>query len=53
MQDLVAQGKTVVSVLHELNVALMSDDMLILKPGGRVHTAAPRKKPPHIARWRP
>ena len=37
VQDLVAQGKTVVSVLHELNVALMSDDMLILQPGGRVH----------------
>lgn len=37
VQALVAQGKTVVSVLHELNVALMSDDMLILQPGGRVH----------------
>lgn len=36
VQALVAQGKTVVSVLHELNVALMSDAMLILQSGGRV-----------------
>lgn len=36
VRALVAQGKTVVSVLHELNVALMSDEMLILQSGGRV-----------------
>ena len=36
VQALVAQGKTVVSVLHELNVALLSDDLLILRPGGQV-----------------
>lgn len=38
VRALVAQGKTVVSVLHELNVAIMSDYMLLLQQG-RVHHA--------------
>lgn len=50
VQALVAQGKTVVSVLHELNVALMSDEMLILQPGGRVlHSGATQDAATHRA----
>lgn len=53
VRDLVSQGKTVVSVLHELNIALMSDDLLVLRPapqgendseGERAHAAKQASK---------
>ncbi len=34
---LVARGKTVVSVLHELNIALLADDMVVLADGALRH----------------
>jgi iron complex transport system ATP-binding protein len=34
---LVAQGKTVVSVLHELNIALMADELVVLQHGQLRH----------------
>ncbi len=37
VRDLVAQGKTVVSVLHEVSMALQADDLLILNQGRLVH----------------
>ncbi|MFN9728171.1 ABC transporter ATP-binding protein [Acidovorax sp.] len=45
MRDLVAQGKTVVSVLHEVSFALQADDVAILAEGrlighGPAHDAA-------------
>ena len=33
VRALVSQGKTVVSVLHEISIALQADDMLILQEG--------------------
>ncbi|MDO5654230.1 MAG: ABC transporter ATP-binding protein [Brachymonas sp.] len=49
VQALVAQGKTVVSVLHELNVALMSDHMLILQQGQLIHSGGSRETATHRA----
>jgi iron complex transport system ATP-binding protein len=48
VRDLVAQGKTVVSVLHEVSLALLADDMVILQKGrvlhqGRCSDAATRR----------
>jgi iron complex transport system ATP-binding protein len=40
VRSLVGQGKTVVSVLHELSMALMSDELLVMK-GGRIHHQGP------------
>jgi iron complex transport system ATP-binding protein len=40
VRALVAGGKTVVSVLHELSLALQADDMLILAQGRLVHQGA-------------
>ncbi|MBX9872739.1 MAG: ABC transporter [Burkholderiaceae bacterium] len=40
MRDLVRQGKTVVSVLHELPLALQSDDLLIMAAGRITHHGA-------------
>ncbi len=37
VRQLVAQGKTVVSVLHEVSMALQADDLLILNQGRLVH----------------
>ncbi len=37
VRDLVAQGKTVVSVLHEVSMALQADDLIILSRGRLVH----------------
>ena len=37
VRQLVAEGKTVVSVLHEATMALQADDMLILKAGRVAH----------------
>ena len=40
VQALVAQGKTVVSVLHEISMALHADEMLIMAQGGITHQGA-------------
>jgi len=37
VRDQVARGTTVVSVLHELNVALLADDLMVLEQGRLVH----------------
>lgn len=37
VRELVHQGKTVVSVLHETTMALQADDMLIMAHGGVMH----------------
>jgi iron complex transport system ATP-binding protein len=38
VRDLVARGHTVVSVLHELSMALQADDLLVLAQGRITHT---------------
>ncbi|QKO21668.1 ABC transporter ATP-binding protein [Rhodoferax sp. BAB1] len=40
MRELVAQGKTVVSVLHELSLALQADEMVIMAAGRVCHQGA-------------
>ncbi len=40
MRELVAQGKTVVSVLHELSLALQADEMVIMAAGYVRHQGA-------------
>jgi iron complex transport system ATP-binding protein len=37
VRDLVAQGKTVVSVLHEVGMALQADELLVMAQGRIVH----------------
>ena len=37
VRQLVAQGQTVVSVLHEISMALHADDLLVLASGRLVH----------------
>ncbi|ARU05515.1 hypothetical protein CCO03_13205 [Comamonas serinivorans] len=37
VRRLVAQGKTVVSVLHELNIALLADELVVLRQGQLRH----------------
>lgn len=44
VRDLVARGHTVVSVLHELSIALQADDLLVLAQG-RVSHAGPCANP--------
>ena len=40
VRTLTSQGTTVISVLHEISVALLADDMLILQEGRVVHQGA-------------
>ena len=40
VQALVAQGKTVVSVLHEISMALHADEMVIMRQGRVMHQGA-------------
>ncbi len=40
VRDLVAQGKTVVSVLHEISMALLADNLVLLAQGRVVHQGA-------------
>ena len=40
VRGLIAQGKTVVSVLHEISMALHADDMLIMAGGRVIHQGA-------------
>ena len=49
VRDLVAQGSTVVSVLHELSFALLADDMLIMQGGQVVHHGACSDSATHAA----
>lgn len=49
VRALVARGTTVVSVLHELSVALQADDMLILQAGRAVHHGACADPATHAA----
>ena len=49
MRGLVAQGTTVISVLHELQVALMADEMLIMGGGRALHHGASDSAATHEA----
>ncbi|SEA10671.1 ABC transporter ATP-binding protein [Variovorax sp. YR216] len=40
VRELIAQGRTVVSVLHELNAALAADDMVVMAQGRVLHHGA-------------
>ena len=47
--QLVAQGKTVVSVLHELTLALQADELVILAQGRVIHQGGVAAVPTHRA----
>ena len=49
VRALVSQGKTVVSVLHEISIALQADDMLILQQGSLMHQGACKDAATHRA----
>ena len=49
VRDLVARGRTVVSVLHELNMALMADDLLVMQAGRVCHHGAASDPASHAA----
>ncbi len=49
VRALVAEGKTVVSVLHELSMALQADDMLVMQQGRVVHQGACHDATTHSA----
>ncbi len=49
VRGLIAQGKTVVSVLHEISMALHADDMLIMAAGRVTHQGACRDAATHLA----
>ena len=49
VRDQVAQGVTVVSVLHELNMALQADQVLVMARGAVVHQGAPFEPATHAA----
>jgi iron complex transport system ATP-binding protein len=49
VRALVSQGKTVVSVLHEISIALQADDMLILQHGRLMHQGACTEAATHRA----
>jgi iron complex transport system ATP-binding protein len=49
VRELVARGTSVVSVLHELSVALQADDMLILQAGRVAHHGACADPATHAA----
>ena len=49
VRALVAQGITVVSVLHELNVALQADALVVLGQGRVLHTGATHDPATHAA----
>jgi iron complex transport system ATP-binding protein len=49
VRALVAEGKTVVSVLHELSLALQADDMLVMQQGRVVHQGACHDAATHSA----
>jgi iron complex transport system ATP-binding protein len=49
VRALVSQGKTVVSVLHEISIALQADDMMILQEGRLMHQGACTEAATHLA----
>jgi iron complex transport system ATP-binding protein len=49
VRELVAEGRTVVSVLHELGMALHADDLLVLQRGRIVHQGASGAPQSHAA----
>jgi iron complex transport system ATP-binding protein len=49
MRDLVAAGKTVVSVLHELSMALQADELVIMKAGCVTHQGSSQDPSTHVA----
>jgi iron complex transport system ATP-binding protein len=49
VQDLVARGVTVVSALHELNIALAADELVVMAAGRVVSHAAPGDAASHTA----
>ena len=49
VRALVAQGRTVVSVLHELSFALQADDMVVMAAGQVVHHGACQSPDTHAA----
>jgi iron complex transport system ATP-binding protein len=49
VRALVAQGTTVVSALHELNMALQADSLLIMARGEVLHHGAPQASATHAA----
>ncbi len=49
VRGLVASGHTVVSVLHELGIALQSDHMVVMQAGQVVHQGASRCSRHHAA----
>ncbi|WP_455555527.1 ABC transporter ATP-binding protein [Comamonas sp.] len=49
VRALVAQGTTVISVLHELGIALQADSLLVLQQGRVVHHGASRDPRTHAA----
>jgi iron complex transport system ATP-binding protein len=49
VRSLVAQGKTVVSVLHEITLALMADEVVVMQQGCIVHAGSTHEKAAHRA----
>ena len=49
VRELVARGKTVVSVLHEIGVALHADDMVVMAQGRVAHQGACNDPRTHVA----
>ncbi len=49
VRELVAAGKTVISVLHEISLALQADDLVVMAGGRVVHQAACSEPATHTA----
>jgi ABC-type cobalamin/Fe3+-siderophores transport system ATPase subunit len=49
VRSLVAQGKTVVSVLHEITLALMADEVVVMQQGRTAHTGPTHNPAAHRA----
>jgi iron complex transport system ATP-binding protein len=52
VQALVREGRTVVSVLHEIGMALHADELVVMAQGRVTHQGA-CADPPRTARWKP
>jgi len=49
VRSMCADGRTVISVLHELNMALAADELLVMDQGRLVHQGAPGDTATHAA----
>jgi iron complex transport system ATP-binding protein len=49
VHDLVRSGKTVVSVLHEISMALQSDDLILMNQGQVTHQGSAQDPATHLA----